>query len=182
MKKEPGSHSRPPRPLCAEGDNQDAVCRIENAFFDLSRPNTAPRRMLLEKLVELARTGEAFSADDLWQQLRAAHGRIGRATVFRSIEQLVESRVLDRVELSDGSHRYRVCGGSHHHHLICTMCNRVVDFRECLSAHTFDEIGRRHGFTVNDHKLTVYGTCERCLKGERKSAQDLLENSNRSME
>lgn len=118
----------------------------------------------MEKLAELARTGEAFSTDDLWQGLRAAHGRIGRATVFRSIEQLVESKVLDRVELSDGSHRYRVCGGSHHHHLVCTMCNRVVDFRECLSARKFEEIGRQHGFTVKDHKLTVYGTCDRCLK------------------
>jgi Fur family ferric uptake transcriptional regulator len=118
----------------------------------------------VEKLAELARTGEAFSTDDLWQGLRAAHGRIGRATVYRSIEQLVESTVLDRVELSDGSRRYRVCGGSHHHHLVCNSCNRVVDFRECLSPQTIDEIGRRHGFTVEDHKLTVYGTCSSCLK------------------
>jgi Fur family ferric uptake transcriptional regulator len=166
MKDESRSHSRSPGQVCAEGDNHalDAVRRIENAFFDLSRPNTAPRRMLVEKLAELARTGEAFSADDLWQDLRAANGRIGRATVFRSIEQLVESKVLDRVELSDGSHKYRVCGGSHHHHLVCTLCNRVVDFRECLSAQKFEEIGRQHGFTVNDHKLTVYGTCSRCLE------------------
>ncbi|MDR3554172.1 MAG: transcriptional repressor [Syntrophobacteraceae bacterium] len=166
MKNESRSHCRSPRQVCAEGDNDslDTVRRIENAFFDLSRPNTAPRRMLVEKLAELARSGEAFSTDDLWQDLRAANGRIGRATVYRSIEQLVESKVLDRVELSDGSHKYRVCGGSHHHHLVCTLCNCVVDFRECLSAQKFEEIGRQHGFTVNDHKLTVYGTCSRCLK------------------
>ena len=154
------------RQACVEGDNcaHDQVRRIENAFFELSRPNTAPRRILVEKLAELARTGEAFSTDELWQRLRAVHGRIGRATVFRSIEQLVESKVLDRVDLPDGARRYRVCGGSHHHHLVCTMCNRVVDFLECLSAQTIEEIGRRHGFTVEDHKLTVYGTCDSCLE------------------
>ena len=122
----------------------------------------------MEKLAELARTGEAFSTDDLWQGLRAAHGRIGRATVFRSVEQLVENKVLDRVELPDGSRRYRVCGGSHHHHLVCTMCKRVEDFRECLSAQKFEEIGRRHGFAVEDHRLTVYGTCSRCLESDGK--------------
>lgn len=165
MKNESRSRPKSPRQVCAHGDNHahDEVRRIENAFFDLSRPNTGPRRILVEKLAELARTGEAFSTDDLWQGLRAEHGRIGRATVFRSIEQLVESKVLDRVELSDGSRRYRVCGGTHHHHLVCTMCNRVVEFRECLSAQTIEEIGRRHGFTVEDHKLTVYGTCGSCL-------------------
>lgn len=166
MKDQSCSHSGLPRHDCAKDDNDqiDVLRRIENAFFDLSRPNTGPRRILVEKLAELAHTGEAFSADDLWQSLRASHGRIGRATVFRAIEQLVESNVLDRVELCDGSHRYRVCGGSHHHHLVCTMCNRVVDFLDCLSDRKFDEIGRRHGFTVKDHKLTVYGTCDRCLK------------------
>ncbi len=142
----------------------DTVRRIENAFFDLSRPNTAPRRMLVEKLAELAKTGEAFSPDDLWQRLRAVYGKIGRATVYRSIEQLVENKVLDRVELCDGSHRYRVCGGSHHHHLVCTSCHRVEDFQDCLSEQKFEEIGRRHDFSVEDHRLTVYGTCRRCRR------------------
>ncbi|MDR3569428.1 MAG: transcriptional repressor [Syntrophobacteraceae bacterium] len=166
MKNESRDASRSPRQVCAHGDRHasEEVRRIENAFFDLSRPNTAPRRILVEKLAELARTGEAFSTDDLWQGLRAVHGRIGRATVYRSIEQLVESKVLDRVELRDGSRRYRVCGGAHHHHLVCNTCHRVEEFQECLSVRTIEEIGRRHGFTVEEHTLTVYGTCSSCLK------------------
>ena len=165
MKNESGGGAGAQHHVCSQGDghHNDEVRRIENAFFDLSRPNTGPRRILLEKLAELARTGEAFSTDDLWQGLRAEHRRIGRATVYRSIEQLVESKVLDRVDLSDGSRMYRVCGGSHHHHLVCNLCHHVVEFRECLSVKTIEEIGRRHGFTVQDHKLTVYGTCSSCL-------------------
>ncbi len=136
--------------------------RIENAFDDLTRPNTGPRRILLEKLGELAETGRSFSVEDLWQELRASHGRIGRATVFRSIEQLVEKKFLDRVELPDGTHRFRVCSGSHHHHLVCTACNRIVEFEECLSEPEIQRIGRRFGFSVEDHELTVYGRCSRC--------------------
>ena len=170
MNNESSSYPQSARTAPADSDDPalSVIRQIENAFYDLSRPNTAPRRILMEKLGELARSGETFSTDDLWQQLRSAHGGIGRATVFRSIEQLVEKKVLDRVELSDGSHRYRVCGGSHHHHLVCTTCNRVVDFEECLSAQDFEKIGQRHGFAVEDHKLTVYGTCGLCRKSGAK--------------
>jgi len=145
--------------------------RIEEAFGELTRPNTEPRRIVAEKLGELARSGRAFSTEDLWQELRADHGRIGRATVFRSVEQLVEKGVLDRVELSDGSRKYRVCGGSHHHHLVCTSCDRIVDFKECLPESTLRRIGLQYDFVVKSHELTVYGTCRECTGDRLKSGQ-----------
>src|SRR5256885_6040822 len=45
---------------------------------------------------------------------------------------LVDMGLLDRIEFADGTHRYRVCGGTHHHHLTCTHCHRVVEIDICL--------------------------------------------------
>jgi len=157
---------------------EDLEQRIEDAFGELTRPNTEPRRIVAEKLGELARSGRAFSTEDLWQELRADHGRIGRATVFRSVEQLVEKGVLDRVELSDGTRKYRVCGGSHHHHLVCTSCDRIVDFKECLPESTLERIGLQYDFVVKSHELTVYGTCGECTRRRSKHGQTLSSVTN----
>ena len=125
--------------------------QIEAAFSEQSRPGTSPRRILVAKLRELARSGVSFSTEELWQKLRTDHGGIGRATVFRSIEQLLEKKVLDKIVMSDGSHRYKVCGGSHHHHLVCTSCKQIVGFEECLTDQRLQSIGAQHGFAVEDH-------------------------------
>ncbi len=148
--------------MMSENRTHEIEARIRHAFKDADRPNTQPRRILAGRLVEMARTGETFCIEDLWMKLRAAHGGIGRATVFRSIEQLVEKRVLDRIELPDGSHRYRVCGIGHHHHLVCTVCHRIVEFEGCFPESAFAEIAETHGFAMEDHEITLYGTCSRC--------------------
>src|SRR5260221_593709 len=55
------------------------------AVFDQEcQRNTRPRRVIAERLAELARSGSDFSMDDLWQELRLQEPRLGRATVYRS--------------------------------------------------------------------------------------------------
>src|SRR5437763_12887133 len=101
---------------------------IYAAFDEMSRRSTRPRKLIAERLIELASSGADFTVEDLWQELRQAEPRIGRATVYRAVETLAQKGLLVRIEFADGTHHYRVCGGSyHHHHLTCTQCRRVVD-------------------------------------------------------
>ena len=84
--------------------------RIHAAFDELSQRNTRPRRLIAERLIELAASEADFTIDDLWQELRKVEPRLGRATVYRSVELLVNIGLLDRIEFADGTHHYRVCG------------------------------------------------------------------------
>ncbi len=136
--------------------------KIYAAFDDLSQRNTRPRRMIADRLASLARQGEAFTTDDLWQELRQEEPKIGRATVFRSIEKLVERGLLDRVEFADGTHHYRVCGGTHHHHLTCTQCHRVIEVDLCLPQEQLQNIGKNTDFTIEGHAITLFGRCSAC--------------------
>ncbi len=136
--------------------------KIYSAFDDLSQRNTRPRRMIADRLASLARQGEAFTTDDLWQELRQEEPKIGRATVFRSIEKLVERGLLDRVEFADGTHHYRVCGGTHHHHLTCTQCHRVIEVDLCLPQEQLQSIGKNTDFTIEGHAITLFGRCSDC--------------------
>lgn len=137
--------------------------KIQAAFEEISQRNTRPRRLIAERLIEMADNGEDFTTDELWQELRQADARIGRATVFRSVEKLVDMGLLDRVEFADGTHHYRVCNDeSHHHHLTCTQCHRVVEVDLCLPQEQLAEIGAQTRFAIEGHSLALFGRCESC--------------------
>ena len=134
------------------------------AVFDQEcQRTTRPRRVIAERLAELARSGGDFSMDDLWQDLRQTEPRLGRATVYRSVEMLVNAGLLDRIEFADGTHRYRVCGGDeHHHHLTCTRCHCVVDVDVCIPSEQFAALSARTNFSIEGHSITLFGLCAAC--------------------
>lgn len=94
----------------------------------------------------------------------ALNGIVDRSTVYRTIE-LFESlnicrRVYTgwkyRVELSD---RF----SSHHHHITCTNCGRIVSFEETPSLEAeIAAVSQRYGFTVSDHTFELRGLCSSC--------------------
>ncbi len=141
----------------------DVKERVTSAFSQFSERSTRPRQIIAEGLIHLGETGEAFSADDLLSRLRKSDPRIGRATVYRSVEKLVRMKVLDRIDFADGSHYFRMCGSDeHHHHLACTKCHRIVDLHVCLDNDQMKEIGRREQFRIDDHSITIFGLCKNC--------------------
>ena len=54
--------------------------------------------------------------------------------------------------------------GSHHDHLICTKCNRIVEFENEQMETMQAEIAAVHGFHVLQHRMEIYGLCSHCLK------------------
>ena len=136
--------------------------QIRAAFQETSQRNTRPRRLIEERLIELADSGADFTIDDLWQMLRQDDTRMGRATVYRAVEMLFGMGLLDRIEFADGTHHYRVCGGTHHHHLTCTQCHRVVEVHICLPVDQFASVGKQTDFTIEGHSITLFGRCPSC--------------------
>jgi Fe2+ or Zn2+ uptake regulation protein len=129
--------------------------------------NTRPRRVIAERLAALASSGADFSTDDLWHDLHHGDGQpsgqLGRATVYRTVEALMEHGLLDRVEFADGTHRYRVCGAeSHHHHLVCTCCHRIVAVDACLPADLLAAIETATDFLLEGHTIELFGRCADC--------------------
>jgi Fur family ferric uptake transcriptional regulator len=94
--------------------------------------------------------------------LEAAHAtlpRLGIATVYRQLKQLVEEGALQVVRLPGENARYEPARHAHHHHFQCRVCQRVFDVHACPG-----DLARLapEGFTVEDHELTLYGLCRDC--------------------
>ncbi len=135
---------------------------IRSAFEAMGLRNTRPRRLIAEKLAQLARAGDEFATEDLWHVLQREDPRLGRATVFRTVEALLERGLLDRVEFADGKWRYRVCGSAHHHHLTCVQCRRVVEVDACLPPEMLNRIASDSNFALEGHAVELFGRCAEC--------------------
>jgi Fur family transcriptional regulator, ferric uptake regulator len=108
----------------------------------------------------------ALSALDIEDELRARQGRrVGRASIYRVLDELVTLDLLSRVEVGDGVARYepqRPHHDEHHHHLVCDGCGRLEPFKDDAIEKAIRGLAARVAFDVSDHDVTLHGCCESC--------------------
>ena len=122
---------------------------------------TLQRRIILEALRTSRQT---VSAPDLYERLRADHPNLGRATVFRNLDALVEAGLAQRFEREGHVYAYASCSDAHHHHLVCSRCHRATEIAEDLVNPVISGLHERYGFAVEHASLDFYGTCAECLR------------------
>ena len=54
--------------------------------------------------------------------------------------------------------------GDHHDHLVCNVCNKVVEFIDPVIEEKQYEIAEKNGFVLASHALVLYGICSDCNK------------------
>lgn len=112
----------------------------------------------------LARHDCAVTALDLDDELRRRKPAVGRASIYRSLEQLEQLGVLRRLEVSRGVAGYERIkpDGEHHHHAICRDCGRMIPFEDASLERAIDKVSGRMSFDAAEHEVTIRGRCERC--------------------
>lgn len=117
-------------------------------------------------VVELLGSGCcAMSATEIEDRLRADDSRASRASIYRTLEQLVELRLVSRLDVGQGTARYEAAlpSGHHHHHLVCDTCGKVEPFEDPELEATIERLARRvDAFTVGEHDVVLHGECARC--------------------
>ena len=120
--------------------------------------NTRQRAAILEAL---SAQDEFRSAQQIHEQMKIDGATVGLATVYRTLQALTRSGRLDVLVAADGESLYRQCAASgHHHHLVCRVCGRTVEFLAPKLESSMTAIAEEHGFTDLDHTLEVFGLCE----------------------
>lgn len=122
---------------------------------DVGHRLTGPRKAVLDAI-------GAEAAPFTVEELCAAVPGVGRATVFRTVRLLQELDVVCRLPLEDGSVRYQLSAGDHHHHLICSNCGRVSEFNDPALDRLIQENAHDAGFRLDGHSLELYGRCADC--------------------
>lgn len=129
---------------------------------------TAPRESILDLL---SRTSKHLSAKEIYASLYARHPGIGLTTVYRTLELLLGLGIVQKVTLGDGQSRFElksVRPKDHHHHLICTRCGKIVDYRDFVKEElelvrkTEESLAKKYDFVIQDHNIEFLGLCAEC--------------------
>jgi Fur family ferric uptake transcriptional regulator len=120
------------------------------------------RRQVVELLGE---EGCALTALEIDKRLPG----VGRATVYRALEQLEGLGLIQRVDVKgDAAGFERVDpSGHHHHHIVCEQCGRLVAFEDDRLEQAIIALAERPDFKVSSHEVTLRGECSSC--GRRRS-------------
>ena len=115
------------------------------------------RRQVLDVL---ATQDCAVTALEIDQQLP----QVGRATVYRALEQLESLGLIQRVDLGGDAAGYERVdpSGHHHHHIVCEHCGRVVPFEDEGLEQAIVALAKRPDFNVSSHEVTLKGECANC--------------------
>jgi len=122
-----------------------------------------PQRLRIAETV--FNTHKHFTAEQLYASVKKVEPLVGKVTVYRTLEQLVESGMVDELSIKKGVASYEhVAGHGHHDHLICLNCGRIDE----LSSERLEKLKKEEAearkFEVVSHSLKIYGYCPDCKK------------------
>lgn len=106
----------------------------------------------------------AVTALELDDELRRRKPPIGRASIYRALDQLEELGLVLRIEATRGTAAFeRVApDGHHHHHAICRRCGRVQPFENPALERAIDRATAEVDFEISEHDVVLRGLCRRC--------------------
>ena len=116
-------------------------------------------------LVELLDTQDCCaSAAALHETLQSRGRNIGLASVYRVLDSLLESGLVQRVDVGDGIARYEPVRehDGHHHHLVCTGCGKVEAFSDAGLERAIHRVEASSGYAVDTHDVVLHGACTAC--------------------
>ena len=143
----------------------------QSDYLERLRPPGSRRSTKRELIVDVFLRQEGhLSADDLVGLIRSEDQKISRATVYRTIQWMVEAGIARKVDFGEGrfrfEHSYR---HPRHFHLICKTCNKSFEFLSSDIESLIEEIANARKFASRQSVVQIYGTCEECQTGRRQS-------------
>lgn len=109
-----------------------------------------------------------ISAEEIYVQLHRRYPYSNISTVYRTLELLNRLGLVTETDFGEGRVRYHVAEKSHHHHLVCRTCGRVIDVDESVLSPLKDTLLRECDFAAELRHMAVPGECGECRrKGKR---------------
>ena len=103
-----------------------------------------------------------FDADILIEDLKKAGLRVSRATVYRTLNKLVDAGLLRRINLGARTVYEHDYGYAQHDHLYCEQCGTMIEFQNPAIETVIRDVCRAHNFHMSGHTFVIRGTCADC--------------------
>ncbi|QNB46446.1 transcriptional repressor [Thermanaerosceptrum fracticalcis] len=105
-----------------------------------------------------------LNAAEIYDQVRSRNPKINFSTVYRNLEILVESRLIEKLNFADGA-KFKLRGPeSHLHHMICKSCHKTERLPYCPLGELEKTLRESTDFLPTEHRIEIYGYCKECRK------------------
>ncbi len=121
---------------------------------------TRERFLLLE---EIMRTSGHFDADELFAAMNEKKLKASRATVYNTLDLLVDCGLISKYRFADNHSRYeKAFGRPRHDHLICLQCGDIIEFVSDKLDRILREVSEEKKFRQRNSTLQIFGICSKC--------------------
>jgi Fur family ferric uptake transcriptional regulator len=128
--------------------------RLEKLCVEKGLRMTEPRRIIARIL---SVSDDHPDAEELHRRANSLDGSISLATVYRTVKLFEDAGIIQAHDFRDGRARYEEVPAEHHDHLINVKSGEVVEFHSAEIEKLQEEIARKLGFKLIDHRLELYG-------------------------
>ena len=140
---------------------------VDDRWVESLRPAGSKRSGKRDLIVNVfLRQQGHLTADDLVDLIRREDQRISRATIYRTLQWMVDAGIARKVDFGEGrfrfEHSYR---HPRHFHLICKSCNRSFEFLSSDIETLIEEVAAARGFAQRQSVLQIHGECDACRTG-----------------
>jgi Fur family transcriptional regulator, ferric uptake regulator len=128
---------------------------------------TNARRAILQTLLDHQDVHP--TAEHITSTVRQSQPEIAESTVYRFLDELERLGIVDHVRLGHGPEVYHFAEHTHHHHLVCEVCGRVIEVPQHLFDRLRKQVLERFAFEIEPKHLTLTGRCGHCEPGDARS-------------
>ena len=140
---------------------------MENKIFQnfLGEKGLKLTKERIAVLREVFSSHNHFEPENLYQRIKDSGSKASRASVYRTLNLLVESGLVEKVTRTEKSNVYEhTFGHTHHDHMICDGCGSIIEFYSEKLENLQKEICLGNGFDGRSHTLEIHGYCVECKK------------------
>mgnify|MGYP000022817490 FL=1 len=140
--------------------DQKLLNRFKEALKKEGLKYTPQRTAVLEEIIKDKGHRES---EEIYLALKKRGQHVSRATVYRTMDILVNNGFARKMNLGDGRARYESKVNSpHHDHLVCMDCGLIVEFMNQKIEDIQDEIAIQYEFQLKRHIHQLFGLCKKC--------------------
>ena len=144
-----------------ENSNEEIIDELKKIVKQKGLKYTEQREIVLSVLLDAQ---DHLSAEEVYNEIKKEHtdSNIGIATVYRALSFLEEVDLITSIAFGTDGKKYESNAKSHHDHLICTNCGKIIEFIDDEIEKRQDKIAKKNKFKITSHSMQLYGTCETC--------------------
>ena len=144
-----------------ENSQEEIIEELKKILKQKGLKYTDQREIVLSVLLNAE---DHLTAEEVYNEIKKEHtdSNIGIATVYRALSFLEEVDLITSIAFGTDGKKYESNAKSHHDHLICTNCGKIIEFMDDEIEKRQDKIAKKNKFKITSHSMQLYGTCETC--------------------